>query len=270
MYSKPLPLPFQYYTDPSIGGSPPTLDYCPSVQGLSNRNCKRSSDGATYSSKSYFGETFGARSSCFLSTLVFASSGYSAGGAGCFEEICNSTLGALLINIARPAGATSITVRCLFEGQQLTVSGFSGYILCPSYEAVCVRFHSPIYSPNSSEIKTYVWPSSIPAPSSSSSKDAAKADYTNALLISAGALAGLSILVSFGRIVYKKHFQQHPVTSMSPVLAPGVGSGGTMMASPPPMYASQQPFFIQQYPQQQYPQQYPQPQLVYVIQEQRR
>jgi leishmanolysin-like peptidase len=290
IYSKSLPLPFQYYTDPTIGGYPNTLDYCPGIQGLSNRHCKRTSDGAAYSAKSHFGETFGARSSCFLSTLVYSSSaGYAPGGAGCFEEVCNTTLGALLVTIARPGGASPITVQCTFEGQKLSVSGFSGFLTCPSYDAVCVRSAAPIYSPNSSEIKTYVWPSSIPVSSpSTSSTDAKKVDYTNALLISAGVLVGVSVLTSFGRYVYKKHIQrqqpQHPVSSLSPVTLPS-GSGANsaiVMASPPPMY-SQQPFYIQQYPQQQYPQQqypqqqYPQqqnpqqhyPQVVYVFPNQR-
>ena len=253
-YSKPLPSQYQYYTDSFVGGSPNVFDYCPAVQGLSNRNCKRITDGVTYSSKFIFGETYGSSSACFLSTLVHTSySSYSAGGAGCFEEICNKTQGALLVKIIGPGGIVSI-VKCISEGQKISVIGYSGFLICPSYELVCLQESSPFYIPNKTEIKTYVWPSSIPRSTTpiSSPSSTTKNDVSFALIVSGGVFIGLAILLSLKKFIQT---QQTP-TPLSPIssIPPP-----TVVASPPPMYAQQ---YLQQ-PAQQYGQQ---PQIVYVIQ----
>jgi len=61
-YSSSLPVPFQYFADPSKGGNSPWNDYCPVISGYSNRYCHDSSQ--TPRSQAY-GETYGPNSNCF-------------------------------------------------------------------------------------------------------------------------------------------------------------------------------------------------------------
>jgi hypothetical protein len=152
-----IPQQYRYFTT-NVGGSPETFDYCPAVQAYSNRACFAASNNG-YAGQVALGELMGANSSCFLSTLVKAASGYSAPGAACFPASCRAGP-ALVVTV----GGVSVT--CTSSGQQLVVPGFNGALTCPDLTLACSTPFDPPIVPNASEAIGLATPSASARPPS--------------------------------------------------------------------------------------------------------
>ena len=128
-YSTALPVPYEYFSNPFIGGSDYTLDYCPINVGFPNGDCRGVSLTPTYVPTTT-GESVGSTSRCIQSTLYNAS--YNAYGyySGCYPVInCTSTGANILV--------ANHMIFCPFTGGNITVEGFNGYLICPNSSRLC-------------------------------------------------------------------------------------------------------------------------------------
>lgn len=134
-HSEPLPTKFQHFSDPSLGSSRAFMGFCPlltpysTAQGTSY--C-RDEDSSQWSSVR--GESFGEASRCVMSTI--ASDGWqqsSLAGPSCRKIKCLST--GMQIGIGDQWAFCSSTD----QGKQVSLSGWNGHIVCPSYATACRR-----------------------------------------------------------------------------------------------------------------------------------
>ena len=130
----PLPMRLRYFAPPydALYGGYPAYDYCPVPIPYNNYLC--TSPASAASTAPARGETFGAGSRCFLSTLLAATGagGTTALGAGCFTFACGTAGtpgGTPPLTISVASGATAV---CTTNSAQLTVTGMTGYIVCPA------------------------------------------------------------------------------------------------------------------------------------------
>ena len=121
-----LPNYFQYFKDTTLGGTDSTADYCPYKRGYSNGNCRGGfSTTFTYANSD---EVVGPNSRCFKSTLMRSAtiSNYAA----CYEiTSCTATYAVVKIGTQ--------TINCPFTGATLTVTGYTGTIICPDSDVLC-------------------------------------------------------------------------------------------------------------------------------------
>eukprot|EP01126_Amoeba_proteus_P042344 TRINITY_DN4597_c0_g5_i1.p1 TRINITY_DN4597_c0_g5~~TRINITY_DN4597_c0_g5_i1.p1 ORF type:complete len:341 (-),score=65.33 TRINITY_DN4597_c0_g5_i1:86-1108(-) len=130
-WSGSLPVPYQYFSDPTRGGSSELPDYCPYFGPVTQGSCQ---DASNAPPTNYWGESFGSSSFCLPSTLEDESYSryYATRGVACYSVSCGG------------GSVYSVTVggdrqTCSYEGQILTFSGFRGTIQCPKWSEVCGR-----------------------------------------------------------------------------------------------------------------------------------
>ncbi|KAK7198269.1 major surface protease gp63 [Novymonas esmeraldas] len=129
-YNAALPTYFRYFADATLGGGDSLMDYCPYTQAYLNTNCSTNTGVL-------LGNTYGIASRCLNTPAGFVQGGYYVKSqlAICADVRCGATTYAV-----RVAGATAYTA-CT-PGSNITLatldSNFtSGYLVCPSYDAVC-------------------------------------------------------------------------------------------------------------------------------------
>lgn len=118
-----LPKPYQYFAQPTVGGSDPWLDYCPVVKPYSNGNCR---DPSTVQVVSKLKETAGYTSRCLVGDYDKSRQWKHA---GCYPVNCSGASAVLTIG--------SINVTCPASGGNVAVPGFKGTITCPPYSDLC-------------------------------------------------------------------------------------------------------------------------------------
>ena len=147
-YSGALPSQYQYFTDPTLGGSMETADYCPHYRAFSNNagtGTLLCSDGTLQpaANDNPRGEVFGGTSSCF-DTQVLQDTWTSSGSTvqACYQTRCNG--GTFEIGI--DAGSGSIGwVSCPTNGAWVSsnpVSGLSGGVQCPEIASLLCDPHA--------------------------------------------------------------------------------------------------------------------------------
>lgn len=138
-YASALPTQYQYFSsNPALGGSLGTADYCPVVWAYSNGLCSVVANGAASGCASdgsctSSGETFGPSSACLLSSL--ATSGGAGRGAGCYKIMCAPDASYALVKLA----GVSTPVNCSVGGAVMSSgsSALRGSFTCPDPTAVC-------------------------------------------------------------------------------------------------------------------------------------
>ena len=133
-YKNPVPSEYQYFSDPNLGGFLP-VNYCPVANDQDSdttynpSNCKI----GTSALEADFGENFGDKSFCFLSSLLPSSSSLNTTYQSiCYEVKCNPSSKTITVKVG------SSTVTCPTNGGNINnPSGFKGYINCPKYYDIC-------------------------------------------------------------------------------------------------------------------------------------
>lgn len=143
-YSSSLPQPFQYFADPTRGGSLAAADFCPIFRGYANRKCSDVTENKGAQSQKLRGFQFSANSFCAKSSLI--DHDYSPTlGYNCFEMTCGSNK-TVLVKLQRQYYTTampSIYITCKTDDQVISgVPGYSGEFHCPKYDLVCSSMHS--------------------------------------------------------------------------------------------------------------------------------
>jgi leishmanolysin-like peptidase len=144
-YTSALPAAYQYFTDPTMGGSTDMYDYCPYTNGFSNGNCR---DSANQPSRNFQGVTFSKNSRCVESSMWQVVDGYSlraAPSTACYEMACKKADDGkwqLFIKVVRRKSVLSSSdsyawVTCKTAGETHAVSGFDGSMTCPPPEQIC-------------------------------------------------------------------------------------------------------------------------------------
>jgi hypothetical protein len=132
-YSSALPLYFQYFASPNVGGVDFLADYCPYVDRYSNRNCRDLGTQPNLVIDAY-GEEVCLDCRCVEGT--FLKDNYVANDsihASCVRvQSCDSTKATLKVGDA--------TVDCPFTGGVVTIPGFQGTLTCPDSDVLCAEF----------------------------------------------------------------------------------------------------------------------------------
>jgi hypothetical protein len=126
---------FAHFSDNTQGGYLQYMDYCPVTVGYSNGDCRVAANAPTPTA--YYtdqGANFGATNSrCYRSNLLKTASGYSQQSSGEFRCYLTYCVGG---NVIVQIGGANYT--CPTGGGPIAaVSGYKGYINCPSYLAIC-------------------------------------------------------------------------------------------------------------------------------------
>ena len=132
-----LPTQYQYFSSaPKKGGNLDALDYCPSAQPYSNSfECGRASLQPS-SSTNYLGETYGASSACFSSTLIKSGSSPSA-GAACYAFSCSNSGQTVTVTVVTSTTPKTVTCVAADAGATKSVAGFDGMLTCPDPALLC-------------------------------------------------------------------------------------------------------------------------------------
>lgn len=141
-YSAPLSPAFQYFPSTSFAafGGYAEYDFCPVPIPYSNYVCTTPGVTATSTQRAR-GESFGASSRCFLSTLSSSSSPTST--AGCYATTCSSSP-PFTLTITAAGGGVGV---CTTAGSTIGISGYSGSVTCPDPATVCGSSPLPPFSP---------------------------------------------------------------------------------------------------------------------------
>jgi proprotein convertase subtilisin/kexin type 5 len=136
--STPVPTYANYFNNPSIGGMDSYLDYCPTIIAYDNGSCRGT--GANPTNLVFgAGEAISMSSRCLEHNLLVNSysyyPAYQSIRAGCYPVSC----GATSFNVT----VGSVEVNCS-PGQQISVPGFQGKLICPTYKQVCSGVPCPL------------------------------------------------------------------------------------------------------------------------------
>jgi hypothetical protein len=143
-YTTALPAAYQYFADPTMGGSTDMYDYCPYVNGFTNGNCR---DTDNTPSRNFQGVTFSENSRCVESSMWQVVDGYSlrsAPSTACYEMACEQAddkSWLLYVKVQRRDSVLSSDghewITCTAAGESHSVSGFEGSMTCPPPEVLC-------------------------------------------------------------------------------------------------------------------------------------
>jgi hypothetical protein len=147
-----IPVEFQYFQDPLLGGSSKMLDYCPVVEEFTNGNCEDASLGKDPNYSDLYkikGEKYGPGSRCVISTLVEKTVIIPKSGSSmlpkhaCMMTRCSSVdagSASITITAFKTDGSTK-EVKCEpgEGGVKKSIPGYSGKIVCPDPDIICVE-----------------------------------------------------------------------------------------------------------------------------------
>jgi len=131
-YTTSLPSYYQYFSDPTQGGTSVWDDYCPNYQGYSNRYCHDPSQSP--GSPNTLGEAFGPNSNCWDMTGGSQTDGCFV--TECFQDTSNNNTITLRVNIG------GNWVVCPLDGGSVQISSSSFFgqnfnIICPEIGFFC-------------------------------------------------------------------------------------------------------------------------------------
>jgi hypothetical protein len=131
-----VPSEFQWFGDDRTGGKDALADYCPVIGIHANRSCRGTT--VTYPSE-IVGETIGVKSRCVEGSLAPVGSTPTE-TAFCLDVTsCNPEVG-VTVRLAPVSGdipIDEVTVECSFDGSQISVPGYDGFLNCPSSSTFC-------------------------------------------------------------------------------------------------------------------------------------
>ena len=135
-YTSNLPAAYQYLGEANKGGSLEQADFCPYYSAYTNGLCEHE---ANEPAQNVRGETYGASSQCFESSMI--QTGWSASaGQVCHKTRCSN--GRLEIEVIQ-ANAQSIWLTCTANGATVSApAGFTGSITCPEIATLLCDPHS--------------------------------------------------------------------------------------------------------------------------------
>jgi leishmanolysin len=146
-YQSPgLPAYYQYFSDPTVGGNDPYMDYCPVILRYSNGRC----DGAG-SASAKIGEVYGQSSACFDSALGNVLNPPATKDATCLQYRCALVNGGPTTTLQ--VGVDGNWYDCGSDGQvkRIDISGtVRGYVKCPNngYQILCANVPGVVPSPS--------------------------------------------------------------------------------------------------------------------------
>lgn len=114
-----IPSEFQYFSDSTLGGDY-YLDYCPVNERA--YDCR-----GAFTGRSNRGEQFCLNCRCVEGS--FSLSGSVVYDSSCHEVTCNSDSFDVTIG--------SVTVTCTTDGEELSIEGYQGTMICPKYDRIC-------------------------------------------------------------------------------------------------------------------------------------
>ena len=134
-YTSSIPTAYQYFSDPRKGGFP-AADYCPvpyqahSSSTYFSNHCQIGSSSLS----SEYNEKIGFDSFCFMSSILPSSSTTSTSQIPiCYEVRCDADNNQFTVTIG------SSEIACPTDGGTVSApSGFTGSIVCPKYNDICL------------------------------------------------------------------------------------------------------------------------------------
>jgi hypothetical protein len=137
------PASYQYFPEPTKGGSNQYTDFCPYNNPITMNfgTFSQGPDCRVQSNKmspNNWGETFGTGSFCMLSTLLSNSitgSYYPSVGNGCYS-VSGCVVATKAFSVFVEVKGVTTAVACT-SGATVTVTGYKGTLTCPPYADVC-------------------------------------------------------------------------------------------------------------------------------------
>lgn len=128
-YTSSLPSMFQYFSDPTAGGSTQIADFCPRSEKYYNSDC---TDPINQHQSPVLGTLVSSDSRCFFSSLQddrYIDAGLTV-DARCFKRTCHPTKLVVHLN--------GKTIDCPVSNQPttITVAGYIGQFVCPAYKGM--------------------------------------------------------------------------------------------------------------------------------------
>jgi hypothetical protein len=137
IYNISIPLQYQFFDDPYLGGYPYT-DFCPisendeNITITTNNYLPTSCNSGLSELPLEYGEKIGKNSFCFISSLLpLSSNSEIKSKAICYEVECDDKNKQIIVHIGNNA------IKCPTNGGIITVSEFKGEINCPKYVDIC-------------------------------------------------------------------------------------------------------------------------------------
>ncbi|CAG9321226.1 unnamed protein product [Blepharisma stoltei] len=124
-----LPEPFQYFSNPCLGGKDEYIDYCPVVKPFYKGNC-RETNPSMQDINQLYGEAMCESCRCIEGTYS-KSMGSLEHHAICHNITC--TADAAIIHIR------NVSVTCPFTGGTVKAPGFHGFLVCPESDILCIE-----------------------------------------------------------------------------------------------------------------------------------
>jgi hypothetical protein len=135
-YNQALPSEYTYFSDPTKGGRSGWNDYCPTIDGFSNRYCHQEQSTETRSNN--YGEQYGPNSACWdLSDATLATDGCYL--TQCFRDTNDNVILRVNINgdwVNCPAEGGAVTVDIY------TITDISIKVICPEVGFFCTPIGS--------------------------------------------------------------------------------------------------------------------------------
>eukprot|EP00937_MAST-01D_sp_MAST-1D-sp2_P003096 g3096.t1 len=157
-----LPAPYQYFSDPSLGGGLEQVDFCPYWRGYSNRDCRDLAQQQK-DERNWGGQIFHAASRCLESTLsqktpLNGMQGSLDNKIGCYKVECfgdpdvPSSLSVKITAtvVSQQGRRGEIKTRpgyaiCRMDdaGKSTSITGMQGSVTCPDPRPLCINMRCP-------------------------------------------------------------------------------------------------------------------------------
>mmetsp|Transcript_6738 Transcript_6738/g.12014 ORF Transcript_6738/g.12014 Transcript_6738/m.12014 type:complete len:779 (-) Transcript_6738:214-2550(-) len=129
----PIPVYYQWFENPELGGQDTYNDYCPYVKPLDNRNCRDRELVEQQLNPGLYGDE--ACSDCRCVEGYFSKEAGSAGASR--HATCHRVVDCNLLAHEVTLKVGDEEVVCSFAGGEVEVPGYSGKLVCPSSDILC-------------------------------------------------------------------------------------------------------------------------------------
>ena len=133
---KNIPVNYQYFSDPTLGGYPPA-DYCPvAMVNYPQNSYKYMSNcrvGKEIEALKVYGEKIGEHSACFISSLIEKSQGEGKyPSALCYEvDKCDKEQRTYVVRV------NGKEATCKESKEKVTIEGYNGELECAPFDRIC-------------------------------------------------------------------------------------------------------------------------------------
>jgi hypothetical protein len=131
--SSPVPLFYQWYENPDLGGFDIYNDFCPYVRPIDNRNCRGRELQPTLVNPELYGDEACTDCRCVEGSYINST----AGAQPSSHATCHRVLKCDLLAHEVTLQVGEVEVVCSFVGGEISIPGYTGTMKCPPSDILC-------------------------------------------------------------------------------------------------------------------------------------